>query len=196
MKSQVHKSEAEKIYKAFLITAKYWISELDYYGPNQFKEKINDSEWTIGQLYNHLIYNTYNFHLRQIEHCLLHVHGAEKGKKNIRGRFLFFLKRFPFWKIKGERGLETIPDQPENPVKAKDEFYKFMKVVQKTAKRLESATMDYKTPHPDFGMLNALEWLRLLEMHFRHHIRQKKRLDVTLRSTYKAVSGEEIFTEV
>lgn len=30
--------------------------------------------------------------------------------------------------------------------------------------------------HPRFGGLNALEWFRLIEMHYRHHLLQKQHL--------------------
>jgi hypothetical protein len=31
--------------------------------------------------------------------------------------------------------------------------------------------------HPLLGPLNALEWLRNIDLHFRHHLRQKARID-------------------
>jgi hypothetical protein len=44
------------------------------------------------------------------------------------------------------------------------------------------ATVDFatsigKTEHPGFLFFTALEWLRFAEMHMRHHLRQKKRID-------------------
>lgn len=189
-------TEAERIYKSFLANAKYWISELDYYGPNQFKQKVTETDWTIGQLYDHLTSGTYQYHLQQIQNCLLGVHGATEGKKTWKGKLIFFLGKYPPMKIKANQNNKYYPSQPESPIKMKDDFYKFMKVMQKTAKEVETGRKDYKTQHPVFGMLNVIEWYKLIEMHFRHHLIQKKRLDKTLRSTYKATPGEEIFTEV
>jgi hypothetical protein len=34
-----------------------------------------------------------------------------------------------------------------------------------------------KTAHPAFGFLDAFEWFQLIEIHFRHHLRLKNRLD-------------------
>lgn len=190
------KDRADKTYKSFLSTAKYWISELDYYGPNQFKQKTDESALTIGQVYDHLINGSYQIHLVHIHHCLAQGHGAKEGKKTFKGKLLFFLGRYPNMNIKGLPEEAYHPTQPESPVKAKDTFYKFMKVMQKTAKEIEASDLGYKTAHPVFGMLNALEWYMLIGMRFRHKLHLKKKLDRTLRSTYKAVSGEEIYSEV
>jgi hypothetical protein len=40
-----------------------------------------------------------------------------------------------------------------------------------------------KTKHPGLHFFNAREWLQFAEMHFRHHLRQKKRIDDFLKST-------------
>lgn len=42
---------------------------------------------------------------------------------------------------------------------------------------LDKTKKQGKTPHPAFSFLNGNEWFKLIEMHFRHHLRQKKRLD-------------------
>ena len=34
-----------------------------------------------------------------------------------------------------------------------------------------------KTKHPGLGYFSASEWLQFADMHFRHHLRQKKRID-------------------
>ena len=38
-----------------------------------------------------------------------------------------------------------------------------------------------KTKHPGLGYFSAEEWLQFAEMHFRHHLRQKKRIDEFLK---------------
>jgi hypothetical protein len=38
-----------------------------------------------------------------------------------------------------------------------------------------------KTKHPGLGYFSAKEWLQFANMHFRHHLRQKKRIDVFLK---------------
>jgi hypothetical protein len=38
-----------------------------------------------------------------------------------------------------------------------------------------------KTKHPGLGYFSAEEWLQFAGMHFRHHLRQKKRIDAFLK---------------
>jgi hypothetical protein len=190
------KEIAEKIYKSILANAKYWISELDYYGKNQFKEKIKGEGWSIGQIYDHIVNGTYAFQLKKLNDCLIRENGSNTGVKTFLGKIIFWYGSFFPFKTKGLPASAYIPDQPENPEKFKDEFYKFLKVVQKAAKEAGEAKLDYKTSHPTLGMLNAMEWLKLIEMHQRHHVMQKKRLDRTLRSEFKYTPGEEVYSDV
>jgi hypothetical protein len=178
--------QAEKVYKKFLELAKYYLKELDYYGKNQFKYKPSDGAWSLGQLYDHLINGTYAFHLKEIENCLAHKHGRDGGPKRFKGKLIFFLNGFPKMKIKGISASKYTPAQPESPVKMKDEVYRFIKVMQKVSKDIDQANNPtYKTLHPSFGMLTALEWYMVIEMHFRHHIKQKTKLDEVVRSYSK-----------
>ena len=179
--------EAELIYKKFLVTAKYWLKELDFYGENQFKKKNTEKEWSIGQVYDHLLNGTYDFQLQEIEKCLEQTNGSKQGGKKIAGYLLFLFNGFPPLKLKGIDSTSSAPAQPDSPAKVKDEFFRFIKEMQKTAKAIDEAgDLTYKTLHPTLGMLNALEWYKLIEMHFRHHLRQKARLDKTIRGIYKA----------
>ena len=54
---------------------------------------------------------------------------------------------------------------------------KLIKIMRETEQKLSGASENSKTAHPGFGFLNTREWFHLIEMHFRHHLRQKKRLD-------------------
>jgi hypothetical protein len=178
--------EAEKAYKKFLELAKYYMKELDFYGKNQFKYKLSDNQWSLGQLYDHLINGTYSFHLKEIENCLNKKNGKEGGNKKFKGKLIFFLNGFPKIKIKGLPSEKYTPTQPESPVKMKDELYRFIKMMQKISKDIDhSNNLKYKTLHPSFGMLNALEWYLIIEMHFRHHLKQKTKLDEVVRSYTK-----------
>ncbi len=194
--AQDQKIIAEKIYKAIITTSKYWIGELDYYGKNQFKEKVKGEGWTVGQIYDHLVHGTYQFHLKHLNDCVLRENGSTVGEKKFFAKVLFFLGSFPNMRIKGRPASVYLPTQPENPLQFKDEFYKFLKVVHRASKEAGEAKLDYKTMHPTLGMLNAIEWLKLIEMHMRHHIRQKKRMDKTLRSEFKFTPGEEVYSDI
>lgn len=194
--AQDQKLMAEKIYKAVINNSKYWISELDYYGKNQFKEKVKGEGWTMGQVYDHIVYGTYDFHLQKLNNCILRENGSTEGDKKILAKLIFMFGSIPPIRLKGRPASVYLPGQPENPEKFKDEFYKFLKVVHRASKEAGEAKLDFKTHHPIMGMLNAMEWLQLIEMHMRHHVRQKKRMDKSLRSEFKFTPGEEVYSDI
>ncbi|WMJ72952.1 DinB family protein [Cytophagaceae bacterium ABcell3] len=177
--------KADKVYRAFVETAKYLIKELDYYGVKQFKQKESEQGWSIGQVYDHLIFGTQNYHIREIQNCLNKTKGSEKGGKTFKGRVFFMLGSFPPAKFKGKDAEGYQPGQPSNTVNVKDNLYRFVKVMNQVAREIDAAGeegLKYKTMNPSLGMLNALEWYKLIEMHFRHHLKQKQRLDKIVRS--------------
>jgi hypothetical protein len=186
--------DAEKVYKSFVEKAKYYLKDLDYYGRFQFSKHPLEGKWSIGQLYDHLIHGTSQFHLKEVRNCIEKKNGQAGGKKTWKGTIVFKLKSFPF-KVKGLNSEGYKPTQPDSPEKVKDELYKFLKVMNRTAKELESAApYEYKTKHPTLGMLNALEWFELIDIHYGYHKKLKKALDPYVRSHSKELASEEADT--
>ncbi|WP_411344324.1 hypothetical protein ACE3MZ_22635 [Paenibacillus sp. WLX1005] len=52
--------------------------------------------------------------------------------------------------------------------------------VQSLAAQVEHIPSHYTAKHPRLGDLTAAEWFMLAEMHYRHHLHQKRRLDECL----------------
>lgn len=183
--------QAEQVYKSFVEKAKYYLKELDYYGKAQFQMKPLKGEWSIGQLYDHLLNGTYTFHLAEVRNCLDRTGGSTGGKKKFKGKLVFKFKKLLF-KVKGINQNGYVPAQPDNPRKVQDDLYRFLKFMNRTAKEIDSAPdLTYKTKHPDLGMLNALEWYMLIDFHFKHHLKLKKKLDPHVRSLTKELASEE-----
>lgn len=176
----------EKIYQnKFLPVAKYLLKELEYYGENQFRRKTVASDWTIGQLYDHLIQGTYDHHIKAIRDCMAHREGGTLGGKSFRGLIMFLKGGYLPIKIKSHRP-DYVPGQIESPEKAKDQMFGFLKEMQRLATELEKrGETNYKVKHPRFGMLNAKEWYALIAMHQKHHLLQKSRIDKILRTFVK-----------
>ncbi|MFA6542419.1 MAG: DinB family protein, partial [Bacteroidota bacterium] len=47
----------------------HWLTSLETYTEEQLLRKPSDEEWSLGQVYNHLINSALLFHLKQIELC-------------------------------------------------------------------------------------------------------------------------------
>lgn len=173
--------KAEIVYNQFLKTAKYLLKELDYYGENQFKQRISENHWTIGEYYDYLVNSTLNYYLPQIQDCLRVKGGNGDGKKRFKGKFVFWYGRIPAI-MKYEDLTQYKPEQPESPEKMKDTIYKFIKTMSKAAQDIDASDSKGKTAHPTFGLLTALEWFKLIEINFSHSLKKKMEIDRVLRN--------------
>lgn len=181
---------AEKVYQSFLETSKYWLKELDYYGKNQFKTKVVESGWTIGQIYHHLLEYTREYHFSAIEQCIQNRGVVTEKGKTFHGWLVFKSKAYLPIKYKSKPTLE--PQQPIATEKVKDDFYRFLKVMYRLAKEIERTQPVSKVQHPVFGFLTANEWYFLIYLHFKHHLKQKHKLDRVVRSNYKETVLDEL----
>lgn len=174
---------AENTYKQLLPVAKYWLKELDFYGSNQFKKKTTVSSWSIGQIYDHLLRYSQDVHLKAIQECLLARESNLKEGKSFKGMIQFTYGSYLPFKHKSTPYIE--PVQPLSTEKVKDDFYRFLKLIYKFAKEIDYKKPTAKVKHPTLGYLSAEEWFQLMEMHFRHHIKQKKKMDIEVRSSVR-----------
>lgn len=183
--------EAENTYKSFVGKAKFYLLELDFYGRYQYTLHPIPGKWSMGQLYDLLIHGTSAYHLKQIEDCLAKRNGQENGKKTFGGKMLFgYNKIYPF-RIKGVNFVDYEPVQPDSPDKSKDDLYKFFKVMKRVATQIDEAgNLTYTTRHPNLGMLNALEWYKLIDFYFKNQLKLKKALDPKVRSITKELAIE------
>lgn len=165
---------SNELKNAFSRTLRAYILALDRYTDEQFMAKPAELEWSLGQMYEHLyIANTYLF-LTNVKRCLEQRKGQEGGEMNANGQNVFKYNSLPPIKIK-------VPDavRGTEPVAKSREDYKvlFERTVQEGMALADAAANDpgtYKTQHPAFGWLNALEWFQSTETHARHHFRQQK----------------------
>jgi len=167
----------QSILSQFEKTAGVWLASLDQYSEEQFAKKPNEDSWSIGQVYNHIVVSARLYHLQQIAQCLEGKQTERNVGKKLPGKLTFFLGSFPPMRIKVPPSETYTPKQPPNIEAMKIGLQKLIKIMRETEQKLSGASEFPKTAHPVFGFLNAREWFYLIEMHFRHHLRQKRRLD-------------------
>ena len=164
----------DELKNAFTRTMQAYISALDRYTDEQFMNSPGEQEWSLGQMYEHLYgANTY-FFLANVKRCLEQRKGQEGGEMNANGQNVFKYNSFPPVKVKVPAAVRG----PE-PVAKSREAYKalFEETLQNGLVLADAAAQDpgvYKTQHPVFGWMNALEWFQSTETHARHHFRQQK----------------------
>jgi hypothetical protein len=130
--------------------------------------------FSIGQLYIHLLSDT-RFYLDQIRESINHNNYIEEEPVPF-AKSLLANNDFPDEKIVGDPSNELIP-QPESKEQLQREFELLKIEIHKVVTAVLSTSFKGKSKHPGFNYLNAEQWLQLAEMHFRHHLRQKKRIE-------------------
>jgi hypothetical protein len=160
---------------SFIKTINYWLDELNRYEFEQMLEKPQLDKWSLGQVYMHLIDAT-GFFLSQVEACLQTDDHAEDEMSEV-AKAMFADDEFPDKMIEGPPSNAATP-QPAS----KNEIIEGLENLKEKIMQLNQSKSTFagKTKHPGHQYFNADEWLQYAHMHFRHHERQKGRIDVFL----------------
>jgi hypothetical protein len=153
-----------------------YLSELDRYTPEQFAQKPASDEWSLGQMYNHLLASAFYFQLRAVEKCMA-GEGSVDGEKTEAGQKLFAAGAFPDVKIKLPDRPEFTPENTDDKEEVKRRLHLLIRTMREREAQLAEMDSRQKVQHRAFGWLDAEEWFQLITMHFRHHRRQKRRID-------------------
>ena len=171
----------KEILKSFEFTVERYLAELKKLNMVKLHRKLNEEEWSIGQMYIHLIQSAF-MHLHNIEQCLVDSESAVNAakEKTEQGKVVFKLQQFPDIRIKVPASPNYTPQPPESMEHLVDGLYLVVERMRNMELVLHQAPVSNKKMHPAFGALNAQEWFLLIEMHFRHHFLQLDRLKTSL----------------
>jgi hypothetical protein len=155
-------------------TIDLWIGYLDNYTLDELRRKPVAGSWSLGQVYIHITEDT-PFHVQQMREALATDTDSDKDKHE-NARVMFGNDSFPDMQIEGASTDGNVR-QPES----KEEIFQLLSSIRQEVNDLYSRN-DFqaskgKTRHPGLLYFSAAEWLQFTEMHMRHHLRQKKRID-------------------
>lgn len=153
-------------------------SFLQDYSLEQIRYIPDPGVWSIGQMYDHLIVVAHEY-LDSAEVCSLACEENPRDKTKF-GEYLFNIGGFPPIKIELPPELNASPNNEKKKEDLILELDQLMKRMSEVKMKVEKINPNYKVKHGGFGWLNAQEWLDLVAMHFRHHLRQKYELDQKL----------------
>ncbi|MFF2158133.1 DinB family protein [Paenibacillus chitinolyticus] len=163
-----------------------YIHELENYSLEELTRKPEEDQWSLGQMYVHLIGSVLYRHLPIMEACRTSSGSEEAAGKTESGVEAYARGSYPPIRIQIPPSKEYTPLQPES----KEQLVSGLRDVISAMRAIQPTLVDIPTAntvtHPGFGELNAVEWFALVEMHYRHHLRQKERLDAFLRETKEA----------
>ena len=147
------------------------------YSDEDFFYKSSPETWSLAQMYEHVCLSGKKFFLANTKRCMEQRNGQLGGEKNAAGENVFKYGGFPPMKFKVPAGLNAL----EIVGRDKSAYISEIEAIIISAKlMIEPINQDpgeYKTLHPVLGWLNAAEWYQNLEMHTRHHLRQKEELE-------------------
>ncbi len=153
-----------------------WIGWLDNYSLEMLLRQPGPGQWSLGQVYTHLIADT-GYFIDQIRMALSDTsHVAEDMHKAAAA--IFANNEFP-----DRRLSNPFPDEVVQPV-SKEALLAGLLFIKHEINSffLSHYFSDHtgKAAHPGLLFFTASEWLQFAEMHMRHHFRQKARIDAHL----------------
>jgi DinB superfamily len=157
-----------------LDTIDEWSTFLDDYNEENFLAKPNPKTWSIGQVYKHLCSETSYFISQASICCTTNDHIDQN--MTMEGNHMFANDSFPDEQIVGPPSNDDTP-QPKNKQEIIDNFQALKSSIILLKDKMAHSTYLAKTSHPGLGFFNANEWIQFADMHLRHHIKQKNRID-------------------
>ena len=160
----------------FNYTIDIWINTIQQYSFKQLCMQPDANNWSIGQVCMHLINDT-NWFIEQIEMCVSENNNADEIMLPF-AQTMFLNNSFPDERLSNPANVNM--PQPQSKKILLQLFINLKKDMNKVAAQIKSSKAKGKTKHPGFNYFNADEWLQFSEMHLRHHLKQKKRIDAFL----------------
>ena len=151
---------------------------LETLSPEALKRQPDPESWSMGQLFIHLLDDTMNFHLRLLEACLS-PEAPRQGTKNGVGEAVYQANAFSDIRVKGRRTAANVP-QPSDKAELEGKMNLLQTAIAQASEKLATNPISGKIEHPALGFLDAKEWFQLIAIHFRHHLRQKARIEAFL----------------
>lgn len=158
-----------------------WRDALEQTSDDTLRAATAPGEWTLGQVYAHIVDATDGMVVPQIEKCLSVERTAAKKGKTLAGFFVFALGRIPPVRIRFQPIPGYAPKQPRDGASIRSSLDAMEARLLDLVARASSAPRDRRARHPLLGMLNAGEWLQFAQMHLHHHLRQRRRLEQLLK---------------
>ncbi|WP_026897475.1 DinB family protein [Daejeonella oryzae] len=160
-------------------TLDIWITALKQYDFDTLVAKPDSENWSLGQVFRHLINET-SYYIGQIEYCLTHHENSLEQMEENAG-LIFANNEFPNERIKNDSPSSQNVKQPVKKTELLEEMHFLKTQLNQQWKKINENVSSGKTRHPGLGYFNAREWFQFSELHLRHHLRQRKRIEISIK---------------
>lgn len=152
---------------------------LSNYSDEQLRYISNEGVWSLGQMFDHIIIVAHEY-LDSVEMCST-INADQALGKTPSGKKLFEDGGFPPIKIRLPEEMNASPNNSGTGETLKKRIEELIERLEYWTSKVEAINPNSKAEHGGFGWLNAKEWFELVEMHSRHHVRQKEELESYLK---------------
>lgn len=164
----------EKVYQSILKKVAAYQQMLNKFGPADFQLTPPIGGWSYSEVYCH-IFDSSLLSLMAMNNC---VRGDRKEKSTH-----FLVKAILFFGSFPPGRKYNVPSKIAGRVKkiglsaAQQFITDFELQLAQAYPKVKNADLKVKTKHPVIGYLNAKQWLRFIEIHLNHHLKQLKRIE-------------------
>jgi hypothetical protein len=163
--------------KDYQQTIDIWFQALEPYDIARLLAQPGPGAWSLGQVYMHIL-DEADFYFNQIKICLAsNDYSMEEATSEAKA--MLRNNAFPDELIEGPPSNAFVR-QPASKQLLCDRLVRFKTRVADTGQQIATSLFHGKAKHPGLHYLSAEEWFQFSEMHFRHHLRQKARIETFL----------------
>ena len=163
--------------KQFNKTIDEWIGFLDDYSLEQLIRKPIPNSWSLGQVYVHILSDT-SYHIAQMK-VALETDANSDEQMHVKAKSMFNNSSFPDMQIVGP-GTDDNTPQPTTKEELLQHLIAMRADVNVLFRSNDFLAAKGKSKHPGLYYFSALDWLVFTEMHMRHHLKQKIRIEKSM----------------
>ncbi|MCF3110421.1 DinB family protein [Niabella sp. CC-SYL272] len=166
-----------ELLSGFNSSIELWTGYLNAYTLQQLQQRPAPGSWSLGQVYRHLINDTM-FYIEQMETAPA-TNEHVTAQMTPAAAAIFAVNAFPDRQLENPFNDIHLP-QPTS----REQLFQQLAAIKEKVNLLfaNAGHKGGKTLHPGFQYFSAAEWLQFADMHLRHHLRQKERIDAMLLS--------------
>ncbi|WP_343691558.1 DinB family protein [Chitinophaga sp.] len=154
-----------------------WITFLNDYTLAQLHKTPAPGSWSLGQVYTHIIDDT-RYQVGQMKTALATKENTA-ATMHPNAQRMFANNSFPDMRIQGPATDQLIP-QPTSKNDIEQALIQIKNDVNEAWEAVDPSVATGKSLHPGLLYFSGQEWLQFMEMHLRHHFKQKQRIDEKL----------------
>ena len=144
---------------------------------DEFQQSPAEEVWSYSEVFSHIIQANLRS-LLAIQKCI-YGKSPSRSSLSIVSRAVLFFGKFPPVKLKTPESLAALVKKITRE-EARNDLIKLKTKVLELAPKVSKCLQDSRMRHPRLGMLNAEQWLRFIEIHSYHHLKQLKRIEKML----------------